>query len=307
VRFSICLIASLCLSSALVSCNRKSATGVEIDPTLKDYILPKAKVLAGISLDRIKQTDFYQRHAAQLQIPQLNQVSQEIGMDPRRDLSSFLMAWNGTETLNMVHGTFQPEEIEKHLRSITQAEKYNKLTLFGDGKRDVVFLPKGVALIGPAVLLKRAVNEDAAGGHAIPEDLQLQLDRIHSGAQAWLVSSGVIPLEQLSMRSDAATTLSNISDYIDAIAAGITFGSGASVDANFSCISEEGSQRVHDALRGVIGLARLSTPDGQLDQLRIWDSIHVDRTGKEVHVSADLTPELADKLITSIPALARRF
>ena len=102
-------------------------------------------------------------------------------------------------------------------------------------------------------------------------------------------------------------TLSNISDYINAMAVGVTLTSGGALDAHLSCISEEGSQRVHDALRGVIGLARLSTKDNQLDQLKVWDSIKVDKQGKDVHITAEFTPELADKVMATIPALTRHL
>jgi hypothetical protein len=308
VRSSICLLlVLLSLTFALVSCTRKSVTGVEVDPSLKGYILPKSKVLAGVSVDQIKQTDFYKRHQAQLALPALDQFSQQVGVDPRRDLSSFLMAWNGTDVLGMIRGDFSSANLEKYPGAKTRSEHYNKFTLFGDGKRDLVFVPKGIALIGSSVLLKKALNDDAAGDTGVPEDIQLQLSRLDAGAQAWVVSSGIIQLDQLSMRSDAATTLSNISDYIDATAAGITVSSGIALDGHISCISEEGAQRVHDALRGVIGLARLTTPDNRMDQLRLWDSIKVDKQGKDIHLTAELTPELADSLITLLPSLTKRF
>ena len=38
--------------------------------------------------------------------------------------------------------------------------------------------------------------------------------------------------------------------------------------ANIECISEEGSRRVRDALKGGIGLARLNTKDDQQQMLR---------------------------------------
>lgn len=307
MRFPICCLSGLLLALSLASCSRQNSAGVEVDSRLKGYTLPNSKVLAGVDLDKVKQSGFYQRHRSQLHLEQLNRLSEQIGMDPRRDLSSLLVSWNGTEALAMTRGAFDSAGLERRLRAETQQEKYGKLTLYGDGKHDVVFLSKGVALVGSALLLKKAVGEAASGGGGIPEPLQLQLSRLDRGSQAWLVSSGIIPLDQLSLRSDAATTVSNISDYINATAVGVIFGPGATIDAQISCISEEGSQRVHDALKGVIGLARLSTKDNQLDQLALWDSIHVEKQGKDVHVSTELSPEMADKLVGLLPSLSNRF
>lgn len=308
MRLSFCSLTAVCLLSiTLVSCSRKSANGVEVDSALKGYILPKSKVLAGVDLNNLKQTEFYRRHQSQLEIPQLNRFAEQIGIDPRRDLSSFLLSWDGTDVLAMTRGTFDPSKLEKRLSANMQQEKYNKLTLFGDGKQDVVFLPMGIALAGPAPKIKGVIADKATGSGGVSEDLQIQLARLNQGSQAWLISSGVIPLAQLSVGSNAASMLSNIADYINATAVGIKMDAGVSLDAHISCISEEGAQRVHDALRGVIGLARLSTKDNQLEQLKIWDSIHVDQQGKEVHITVELTPELADKLITALPSVTNRF
>ncbi len=301
-------ICSLALVATLCSCQRGGVIGVEVDPKLKGYIPPKTEALVGFNLEKVKQSEFYKRHEAQLDFSQLNQFSQRIGMDPRRDLSSFLVAWDGADTFAMGRGAFDSPQLEKRLRAANESsEKYGKVTLYGDGRNDIALLPKGIVVAGSPVLLKKALDENATGGGGVPEGLQLQLARINAGAQVWSITSGVISLDKLSLRSDTASNLSNISDYISATAVGITLGSGMALDAHLTCISEEGSQRVNDALRGVIGLARLSTPDAQLDQLKIWDSIHVEKQGKEVHVTSELTPELADKMLKLIPSVSRRF
>ena len=291
----------------LSACTQHIVPGVEVDARLKSYILPHSKVLAGVNFEKLKQADFFKRHQSDFELPQLNQLPAEIGMDPRRDLQSFLLAWNGTDTLALTRGDYSPEQLEHKLASASKPESFNNFTLYGDGKRDVVFLPKGVALVGSALLLKKALNENAAGSTGIPEDLQTSLQRLNKSAQIWEVSTGVIPLNQFSLRTDAASALSNIADYINGTTIGITIGNGVNFDAQVSCISEEGAQRVHDALKGVIGLARLSTHDDQLDQLKIWDSIKVNKQAKEVHVVADFPPDLADKMLVLSKGLTSRL
>ena len=304
MRISIFVLAS-CL--AVVSCSKKPVAGVEVDARLKGYILPKSKVLAGISFDQVRQTDFYKRHQAQLAVPALDNLAQQTGVDPRRDITTLLASWNGTDLLTIFQGNFDSPDLKKRLSEAMKTEKYNDLNFYGDGRRDVVLLPKGIALVGNVTVLQHAVTASASSDGSISEDLQMELARLDKGAQVWMVSSGVIPVSEMPLRSDMATNLSNISDYINGSATGITLSSGLALDSHISCVSEEGSQRVHDALRGLIGLARLSTPDGQLEQLKIWDSIHVDKSGKDVHITAQLTPELADKLISLVPSLSRHL
>jgi hypothetical protein len=63
---------------------------------------------------------------------------------------------------------------------------------------------------------------------------------------------------------------------------------------------------VHDALRGLIGLSRLSTNESRLDLLRLWDAVHVDQEKQVVHVRVELPADLADKLLAELPKLTGR-
>lgn len=83
------------------------------------------------------------------------------------------------------------------------------------------------------------------------------------------------------------------------------FDSGSHFKAEISCTSAEGAQRVHDALRGLIGLARLSTNDSELDLLRMWDAISVDQDQQVIRIHADLPEDLTDKLLAHLPSLRR--
>jgi len=278
------LIALLALISCTNSCSNSGGPGIQLDSKLKPYLPPNSKFLAGVDLDKIKQTDFFQRHQSELDLPQLNQLPKQIGMDPRRDLSYFVISWTGTGTLILARGNFA--KVEK------------------TGKREIVFPSNEIALFGSVPLLESAEKKD---GGAISEDLQMQMARLPKSAQIWEATTGIISPNQLAIRSDTASLLSNISGFINGTGVAVTLGSGIALDAHISCISEEGSTRVHDALRGLIGLARLSTKDNELDQLKIWDAIKVDKQAKEVHVTADLPAALADKAIGILKASTSRL
>ena len=106
------------------------------------------------------------------------------------------------------------------------------------------------------------------------------------------------------MRTDLESALSNISGYVSGTSASITLANGVNVQADIFCVSNEGAQRVHDALRGIVGLSRLSTSTNRLDLLRLWDALHIDRDQQAVHVRVELAPDLADKVLAELPDLA---
>ncbi len=59
-------------------------------------------------------------------------------------------------------------------------------------------------------------------------------------------------------------------------------------------------------LRGGIGLARLATNNSNLDLLRLWDSFKISQDGPVVNIVADLSPDLADKLVANAPEFRNR-
>jgi energy-converting hydrogenase Eha subunit G len=56
-------------------------------------------------------------------------------------------------------------------------------------------------------------------------------------------------------------------------------------------------------MRGLIGLARLSTKDNELDLLRMWDAVSISKDQNVVRVQTDLPADLSDKLIAQVLAL----
>jgi hypothetical protein len=63
---------------------------------------------------------------------------------------------------------------------------------------------------------------------------------------------------------------------------------------------------VHDALRGLVGLARLSTNTSEMDLLRLWDAVNVNQDQDMVRIRADLSPDLTEKLFTYLPQMKSR-
>jgi hypothetical protein len=97
--------------------------------------------------------------------------------------------------------------------------------------------------------------------------------------------------------------LSNLLGYVKGGVAGIHVDRGIDLKANIECISEEGSRRVRDALKGGIGLARLNTKDDQQQMLKVYDTVKVNQSGPAVSVEAQVAPDLVDPLLNMIPAL----
>jgi hypothetical protein len=72
---------------------------------------------------------------------------------------------------------------------------------------------------------------------------------------------------------------------------------GLDLKAAGNCQNDASAKQIHDALRGLIGIGRLSTPDNQPDLLRAYDGIKVEQQGKVVNVTAKVPQDLVDKVL----------
>jgi hypothetical protein len=264
-------------------------------------IPPDARALAGIDIASLKNTEFYKREGKRLNVPLLDSTEERLGLDPRRDLSNAVVAWDGKKYLLIIEGHFSPADLERRLKAAGAHETpYRKYKLVGDIANSVAVLNPGVIVAGPLATLEPAIDrfEDGRGG--VPEGLQQQLNKIPKADQVWLASTGGLPFVEMRMRSDIESALSNIVDYVNATTAGIKVETGLRFEAEIGCISDQGAKRVHDALRGVIAFGRLSTKDNETELLRVYDAIHVSKKQQAVDVNADFAGDLADGLLNRV-------
>jgi hypothetical protein len=290
-----------------LGCGKAPPAGVSVDPAFQAFVLPGSKALVLLQLEKVKATEIYKRHQQAFDLPQLNAMAERTGLDPRRDLAALLVTWDGSQPLFLARGSFTANKFEKQLNdSGFRRTPYKAYTLFGNPKESVAFPEAGLALAGAAVPVRAALDSHGENNGRVPEELQQRLAGIPKSAQIWEASSGGLPFAEIGMRSDLASALSNISSYVSGTSAGITLASGVNVQADIICVSNEGAQRVHDALRGLIGLSRLSTNESRLDLLRLWDAVHVDQEKQVVHVRVELPADLADKLLAELPKLTGR-
>lgn len=292
-----CFIAAACGILAAVGCSSTPDTGVRIDAAFRELIPPDATMLAGVNLEQLKQTPLYERYGNQLQRAGLDAFTEKLGIDPRRDVAAVLLAANAKQRLALARGRFTEQQLQPKLVSMTtQRTVYKGHVLFGDSRNSLVFVKDGLIAAGPTTALHDLLDRAENGHGGISQALSRRLSALPQNDSVWVVSEGGLPLAGAPLRQDVQSALSNIDGFVTGVTAGTAVDSGVHFKADFDCISDEGAQRVHDALRGGIGLARLTTDDNALDMLRLYDSIKVNKDGQHVHVNADLAGDLVDKV-----------
>ncbi len=69
--------------------------------------------------------------------------------------------------------------------------------------------------------------------------------------------------------------------------------------------TEPDARRIHDALKGILGIARLSTPRDAPELLRLYDGVQVAQEKAVLRVAIDAGPDAIDKATERMKALAK--
>ncbi len=297
---------SLWASAALLtlsSCKKQVSTQNFIDPLLQRLVSGDTTVIGVCDLTALKTTALYARHRSQMDIPLLNEISSQTGFDPRRDISELLLTWSGKDLMIAAKGQFDKRRIELSLTTSSKPTEYKNYALFGDGREMFVLLDSKLLLAGKLQVVHSTIDGYQANTGKVPEEFSQSLAQRSRAEQIWLVSRGGLPFADAATRTDVASILSNFAGYVGFTSTGIIVDDGLHLKAMIDCVSEQGSKRMDDGLRGGIGLARLALRDKQPDLVQIYNAIHVRKDGETVYVSADLSGALADDLLTRLGGL----
>ncbi len=274
------------------------STAVHIDPALATMVPADTQVLVGTRLDKLKATPLYQKRFAQAALPGLDQFARETGLDPRKDVWELLFASNGKDTgVLMVRGRFSPVDMEPKLeRQGATRTRYKSYSLFGDDKRSMFFMNQSTALAGSTGSIQQIIDNLDSGANGIPPVLLPLVKELPAGSQFWAVFNGVL----VDMPFREGTNLGNINNMIRSVDHGWVSADltrGLDLRASGMCKSEESARQIHDALRGIIGLGRLNTPDSHPELLKAFDGIKVDQQGRALKVVADVAQDTVDSVL----------
>jgi hypothetical protein len=289
------LVLAACL--ALSSCQTVLHRSVHMDPALEALIPPDSVYLFGANLEELKQTSIYQQ-LARIAVPELDRFVQDTGVDPRKDLIEVLACSNGNGIVTMVRGSFNSHDLEAKMASRgAPTISWKGHTLYGTGNTALTFLGPSIVAAGSTPILESMIGTTS---HGVPEALRPLVDAVPERDQMWAVSAvglpgpGINPNGSSSRLGDVMGMLRGIQSVV----VGADYRQGLNLTARLACKTENDAKHVHDALRGAIGMARLSTPDNQPELLKVYDAIQVTQGNSRVDVSADLGADQVDRLLS---------
>ena len=300
---------TLALSLCCLSCSLKPQAAI-LDPSLALLIPADTIAMVSVRLDQLQKTPIYQRYLSQINISQIEDFAQQTGVDPRRNLWDVLFITNGKNSAILGRGMFS-DESEPRLDNLTkQGAKrfgYKGLNLIGDDTYAVLLVSPTVLAAGDTPFLKQMVDtRDKSTGP--PPALAALIKNIPRESQLWGAYAG----GPISLPFAPGSNLGNANKVLGLIQQGSYYfdlRTGINGVALGQTATEPDAQQLQGALKGLIGLGRLSTPSKEPDAQRIWDGFRVTEENKQVKLYVDQPPELVEKMIglaANVPPLVLR-
>ncbi len=286
------VVAVAALLLAGFGCSRKAAEPpLGIDAKLAAMVPREATVLAGFRMDRIRKSPLYEKYFKN-RMPVGGETAKEM-MQFQEQIDEVIAAVTGKDTLVLAKGRLDRPAIEAKLRSA----KVPETTLAGrqgfeKDKVALVFLDGGVALAGPRAQVEDALSR-ADKIVALPARFFNPSKSIPAESSLWVISVGRLPSFNVPERSNLAN-LPRLMENVELATANADLSAGLKLSAAATCTSEEDAKQIQTLFRGLIGMARLSTPSDKPELLKVFDRIELKQSARSVEVNADLPVDVIE-------------
>jgi len=288
----------LLICTLLIMPGAGRARAERVDNVLAQMVPDDSVTLIGMRMEQLKSTPLFRKLVAQETLPQLDRFAQESGFDPRRDVRDLLFALNGKQTVLLARGSF-------HVKAPDNAKQFNYhgyVIVSGAGPRQgpagYCVLDSTLAAAGPLPVLKAALDQYKSGNRKNAAALLTRARSTPENYQIWGVTgagASFIP-ENLPPASNGADfgrifrSLQNTMFEAD-------LRNGLKGLAEGYCASAQDAKSLGDMARGMVGMARLKTPENQPELLRVWDGIQVEQSDRKVSLIVDVGQDLVDQLL----------
>jgi hypothetical protein len=286
----------LCTLPILVGAGRARAE--RVDNVLARMVPDDSVTLIGMRMEQLKSTPLFQKLVAQEKLPQMDEFARESGFDPRRDVRDLLLASNGKQTVLLARGSF-------HVKVPAQAKavNYHGYVIVSRGgtqpaEGGFCILDSTLAAAGPLPALEAALDQYKSGNRKNAAALLTRARAIAEDYQLWGVTAGnssFMPANGpgASKGPDFGRIVRSLQNAL--FEADLRNGLKGTVEGY--CASAQDAKSLGDATRGMVGMARLNTPENQPELLRVWDGIKVEQSDRKLTLTVDVGQDLVDQIL----------
>lgn len=294
----------LFLAVLLAGCRREPEFA-RVDAALAPLIPEDAAAIACIRLDRIKKTRFHEEFIEKRKLPQLELFAEQTGLDVRKDIWELLLVVRAAEAapVVLIRGKFggsfglEPEFKKPGLQRMSYKGYY---IIYGDGP-GVLFMNTGAAVAGRIEDLKMIVDRRDQPGWKSNQALLDLAGTLPGTTPIWLVAAQGGALLPRIPDDGPLGGAARLTRSLGPVTMHTSLDDGLAVTVRGGYPDAATARQAAQAVRGLVGLARLRTPTGDADTLRVIDGIRVYERETEVEINATVAAELIGNFLAMLP------
>lgn len=284
---------------ALAGCKREPAQA-RVDAAIAPLLPANTVVLAGIRLDKLQKTPFYERYVTGEKALRLFQdFQQRTGIDIRKDLWEIDIAITPQGQVAFARGKFGGQfglEPRIDLPNMTRLS-HRGYPILATGEAGVTFFNTGVAVLGPVDQLKAVIDNRDKPGESMPSRTLALVDSIPSRAHFWIVSPELGSLMPKVEAKGMEGNFLRMAQTAGEMRAWADLASGVELEAELVYPDDAMAAQVRDALKALLGILRLKTPNDQPELLQAYSNIFPSSDGKKVKLTAKTPFALIDQAV----------
>lgn len=276
----------------MVGCGSAEMGAMRIDPVLAALVPADSIVVAGLRMGELRGTSLYGKLVAQKRLSDLDDFAKNTNFDPRKDVNDLLIASDGMQSVALARGNFRVQA-----PAGTAKSDYKGVTVYGSSEGAYAIVDSTTAIAGPMTAIRKVIDQKRSGG----KGAVALLDRARAlpgPGQIWMVSQGWGSLpDKLSKEGGNLSNLSRFFRGIQTATAVADLHDGLVAHLNGDCRTEQDAKTLGDAARGLVGLGRLTVPEGKPEMMRLFDGIKVDQKQNTILVNVNIPADLIDGLL----------
>lgn len=281
---------------------KRERTSVAVDAALLTLVPGDTVALGGMRVKAMRGTAAWKKLLEQPGVnARLDRMAEETSFDPRKVLWEVLWSTDGKESLVYARGEFAPMGLEPKIeREGILRMNYRGSMLLGNEENAVWFVNSSTGIFGHTAKLRAMIDARDSAKAGPAEAMRERIAKFPPNAHFWLVADaaalpGAQNLEAGSEGGMAGNFLRNLPKLMQSVrmaAMHVSLEDGLALEAAASCDSETGGRQVHDALKGMVGLARIALPEKQRSiLLPLLDATEVTQLGGDATLRTRLTVE----------------
>ena len=275
------------------------------DPQLMKLVMPDAKVVSGIDIDKVIGTPFGQFFLSQLHEPDggLQEFITTTGFDPRRDIHEILMASPGDpgkkSGLLLVRGDFDAARILSLFKALGKTpENYHGIDILSVGEQKghpvseaLAFLGNNTAVAGDVDSVRGAIDRRSSGTGAQDPGLSGKIGSTSVTHDAWVVS--IVPISSFANvvpnKNVSGALQGDLIKGIQQSSGGVKFGSTIEISGELTARTDQDATSLADVLKFFMNMAQMNSPTGGSAELNsLLHNLTVNTEANAVKVSVSI-------------------